>query len=73
MRVTRVIGVEPTIGEGLERDSLHRRGLTSFLDVLDAERGLYESELRLAESEAASSLNVVSLYKALGGGWQTEG
>lgn len=53
-------------------DELYRKGLTSFLDVLEAERGLYEAELLLAESEAASSLHVVSLYKALGGGWESE-
>jgi multidrug efflux system outer membrane protein len=52
-------------------DQLYRSGLTNFLDVLDAERGLYEAELDLAQSEVASSLSVVSLYKALGGGWET--
>jgi outer membrane protein, multidrug efflux system len=51
-------------------DQLYRSGLTNFLDVLDAERGLYEAELDLAQSEVASSLSVVSLYKALGGGWE---
>jgi outer membrane protein TolC len=38
-----------------------------------AERELYQAELQLAASEAASSLNVVTLYKALGGGWENEG
>lgn len=54
-------------------DDLYRKGLTSFLDVLDAERELYASELELARSEAAAALNVVALYKALGGGWESEG
>lgn len=54
-------------------DDLYRKGLTNFLDVLDAERDLYDAELELAESEATSSLTVVALYKALGGGWETEG
>jgi len=53
-------------------DDLYRKGLTDFLDVLDAERGLYDAELELARSEAAASLSVVSLYKALGGGWKLE-
>jgi multidrug efflux system outer membrane protein len=54
-------------------DDLYRKGLTDFLDVLDAERALYDAELDLAESEAASSLNMVALYKALDGGWESEG
>ena len=54
-------------------DDLYRKGLTGFLDVLEAERELYAAELELARSEAATSLNVVSLYKALGGGWESEG
>jgi outer membrane protein TolC len=52
-------------------DYLYRKGLTDFLDVLDAERALHDAELDLAESEAASSLTVVALYKALGGGWES--
>jgi len=51
---------------------LFTRGLANFLSVLDAERSLYESEDNLAQSEHTVSLNLVSLYKALGGGWETE-
>ena len=51
---------------------LYPNGLTSFLDVLEAERGLYDSEQRLAESEASVSLYMVVLYKALGGGWEND-
>jgi len=40
--------------------------------VLETERGLYDSEQRLAESEASVSLYMVALYKALGGGWENE-
>lgn len=52
-------------------DDLFRKGLTSFLDVLDAERSLYDAELQLTQSETATALDVVTLYKALGGGWQS--
>lgn len=52
---------------------LSRNGLTSFLDVLDAERSAYAAELELAASETASALHVVALYKALGGGWDPAG
>jgi len=51
---------------------LFTRGLANFLYVLDAERSLYESEDNLAQSEHTVSLNLVSLYKALGGGWEKE-
>lgn len=48
---------------------LFSRGMISFLDVLDAQRSLYEIESTLAESETAVSTDLVALYKALGGGW----
>src|SRR5262249_16214320 len=46
------------------------RGLSDFLAVLDAERSLYATEDQLAQSEMAMMTYLVSLYKALGGGWQ---
>lgn len=49
---------------------LHASGLIEFLDVLVAERSLLESEDRLLASETAVSTSLVSLYVALGGGWQ---
>ncbi|MGZ8201411.1 MAG: TolC family protein, partial [Methylosarcina sp.] len=48
------------------------KGLTAFLDVLTAEKALYQSQSDLLESDAESSLQLVALYKALGGGWQQE-
>ncbi len=48
----------------------HAAGLSDFLEVLDAERSLLSSEDSLALSEAALSSNAVTLYKALGGGWE---
>jgi NodT family efflux transporter outer membrane factor (OMF) lipoprotein len=47
-------------------------GITTFLDVLEAERGLQQAELALADSTAALSTDLVALYKALGGGWDIE-
>lgn len=49
----------------------YRNGLEGFLSVLDAERNLYSSESDLAQSETNLASNLVSLYKALGGGWET--
>jgi NodT family efflux transporter outer membrane factor (OMF) lipoprotein len=49
---------------------LYERGLTAFLDVLEAQRNLFISEDALVQSEANVSTNLVALYKALGGGWE---
>ncbi len=48
---------------------LYAQGLTDFLSVLDAERTLFNSEDTLAESERNVALDLVALYKAVGGGW----
>jgi NodT family efflux transporter outer membrane factor (OMF) lipoprotein len=48
---------------------LYERGLTGFLDVLEAQRNLFISEDALVQSDATVSSNLVALYKALGGGW----
>lgn len=45
-------------------------GLTDFQDVVDAERSLVNLETALVQSEGQVVVNLVSLYKALGGGWQ---
>ncbi|MFO1153561.1 MAG: efflux transporter outer membrane subunit [Rhodospirillales bacterium] len=45
------------------------RGLTPFLDVLVAQRTLYTAEINLAVSEASLSTDLVTLYQAIGGGW----
>lgn len=50
----------------------YKRGLTTFLDVLESQRSLYLSQSSLLDSEAKVSSDLVALYKALGGGWQTE-
>lgn len=46
-------------------------GLQSFLNVLDAERTLLSSQQQLATSAEAEAANLVQLYTALGGGWET--
>jgi outer membrane protein TolC len=53
----------------LATDRYHN-GLADFLNVLDAERSLYQSEDQLADSQGTVSVNLVALYKALGGGWE---
>jgi multidrug efflux system outer membrane protein len=51
---------------------LYNNGLADFLHVLDSERSLYAAQDALVQSDQTVSLNLVQLYKALGGGWQDE-
>jgi NodT family efflux transporter outer membrane factor (OMF) lipoprotein len=48
----------------------YKEGVSSFIDVLDAERTLYAAESQLMQSKAQSSQNLVAVYKSLGGGWK---
>ncbi len=50
---------------------LYVTGLKDSLTVLDAERSLLQSQDQLVQSERAVSADLIALYKALGGGWQT--
>ncbi len=47
----------------------YKGGLANYLDVLIAQRRLFESELALAATRRLHLVSVVQLYKALGGGW----
>jgi len=53
-------------------NQLYSNGLANFINVLDAERSLYQVQDQLVQSERAVSANLISLYKALGGGWEME-
>ncbi len=48
----------------------YQAGREGFQTVLDAERVLAQTDAALAQSEAQRSDNLVSLFLALGGGWQ---
>jgi multidrug efflux system outer membrane protein len=47
----------------------YETGVASYLEVLDAERSLFDAELALSESQLAQLTAAVQLYKALGGSW----
>lgn len=51
----------------------YQEGATGYLELLDAERVQLAAEDDLAQSETAIDTRAVSLYKALGGGWQACG
>ena len=44
-------------------------GLENFLSVLDAQRAVYATEDAEAQSETTAMVNLIAVYKALGGGW----
>jgi len=48
----------------------YKEGLSSFIDVLDAERTLYASESQLVQANAQASQDLIAVYKSLGGGWK---
>lgn len=52
-------------------NGLYMAGRVNFLDVLDARRSSYQSDDLLAVSDEAVALDLIALYKALGGGWET--
>lgn len=45
-------------------------GLSSYLEVLDAQRGLFNAQIALAQTRGNQLLTLAELYRALGGGWQ---
>jgi NodT family efflux transporter outer membrane factor (OMF) lipoprotein len=48
----------------------YKGGLDSYLEVLDAERSLFQGQLVLAGLKLVELESVVQLYRALGGGWE---
>ena len=51
---------------------LYVNGLADFLRVLNSETSLYSAQDALVQSDQNVSLDLVQLYKALGGGWEQE-
>jgi multidrug efflux system outer membrane protein len=50
-------------------DLRYKNGYSSYLEVLNAQRDLQQTEASLVETQRAHLSALVSLYKALGGGW----
>ncbi|MDN0082614.1 efflux transporter outer membrane subunit [Crenobacter sp. SG2305] len=44
-------------------------GYTSYIEVLDAERSLFNAELQYTQTQSTVLTSFVNLYKAMGGGW----
>ena len=69
--------LESTVEQNRDALSLTRQryasGVANFIDVLDAERTLQQNQLSLAQSSTVVGDDLVSLYRALGGGWEQSG
>ena len=48
----------------------YNSGLASYFEVLEAQQQLFPAEIALAQVQLDQLLAVVTLYRALGGGWQ---
>jgi multidrug efflux system outer membrane protein len=50
----------------------YENGYTSYIEVLDAERSLFNSQLSYAQTQDTLLRALVNVYKAMGGGWVVE-
>jgi multidrug efflux system outer membrane protein len=50
----------------------YEEGYDTYLDVLEAQRSLYNAQDSLAQSDQQIIDDLIAIYKALGGGWQTD-
>ena len=50
----------------------YQKGLVDFLNVLDAQRQLYQSEDAMIVSRGQLALSLIALYESLGGGWNMQ-
>jgi len=50
----------------------YRNGVLAYLDVLDAQRLLFDAQISVSDARQAQLFALVDLYKALGGGWDPQ-
>jgi multidrug efflux system outer membrane protein len=50
----------------------YREGYTTYLDQLDAQRGLLSAQLSVVQIRASALSSRVQLYQAMGGGWSVD-
>ncbi len=75
-RSREMLGIQQQQVEALRSyESLARlrydNGYTSYLEVLDAQRSLFQGELLYAQTQGALFRALVNVYKSMGGGWVT--
>jgi multidrug efflux system outer membrane protein len=53
-------------------DMRYQTGVADYLEVLDAQRSVFDAELALSQAQLSQLTAAVRLYKALGGSWTGE-
>lgn len=71
------VAAQQTQAQALRRafqlaDLRYRTGIASYIEVLDAQRSLFDAELGLSQAQLRQLAAAVQLYRALGGSWATE-
>ena len=72
MRVQNEIEVKSTTNAARLAMLRYEGGVSSYLEVLDAQRRQFDSSNNLVQSRRNELVSVVQLYKSLGGGWQEQ-
>jgi multidrug efflux system outer membrane protein len=70
VRIARETQVKATTTSTRLALARYQGGVSSYLEVLDAQRQQFDSQLNLATTVRDQVVSVVQLYRALGGGWQ---
>jgi multidrug efflux system outer membrane protein len=52
-------------------ESRYRGGVSPYLEVLDAQRELFDAELEQSSARRDELVSLVQIYRALGGGWSS--
>lgn len=72
--IKQIVALREVRNQGLETFKLslelYKQGLSPFQNVLDAQRSLLTYENQLVQAQGSSLLQLIALYKALGGGWR---
>jgi multidrug efflux system outer membrane protein len=66
-QATQTQALERAFGLAQER---YKSGISSYLEVLEAQRGLFAAQLALVQIQRQYLVSTVELYRALGGGWR---
>lgn len=72
--IKQIVALREVCNQGVETLKLslelYKQGLSPFQNVLDAQRSLLSYENQLVQAQGSSLLQLITLYKALGGGWR---
>jgi multidrug efflux system outer membrane protein len=66
-QATQTQALQRAFGLAQER---YKSGISSYLEVLEAQRGLFAAQLALVQVQRQYLVSTVELYRALGGGWR---